>query len=396
MITDRANVYKAGVLAADLIRTPAGVVFEYRTEYLAAGGARVASTLPAQPGSRLTPAGAVPPYFAGLLPEGRRLSTLRRAVKTSADDELSLLAAIGDDTVGDVKVAPEGTEPTDAASVTLPVGPDSNIRFADLLTDSLGSATQPTLAGVQDKASAAMISLPVARQHERHILKLDPPEYRHLVRNEAFFLTLAKRSRVPVPEHRIIHDSEGVPGLLVTRFDRTTRDGAPFPLAVEDGCQSLDRWPADKYAVAMEDVVTGLMALSSAPLVAARDLLRQLVFAWLTGNGDLHAKNLSVVATLGGEFRIAPAYDLPSTLFYGDDTLALSVTGRDTLTRARLHDFAATIGLRPALTDRVVDELLASTAGLADEISAGVLPFDGKLNAKTARQLRQRRRVLTG
>ena len=33
----------------------------------------------------------VPAYFAGLLPEGRRLSGLRRALKTSADDELSLL-----------------------------------------------------------------------------------------------------------------------------------------------------------------------------------------------------------------------------------------------------------------------------------------------------------------
>lgn len=28
------------------------------------------------------------PYFAGLLPEGRRLSTVRTAVKTSADDDL--------------------------------------------------------------------------------------------------------------------------------------------------------------------------------------------------------------------------------------------------------------------------------------------------------------------
>jgi len=41
--------------------------------------------------ARPSPAGALPSYFSGLLPEGRRLGALRRAVKTSADDELSLL-----------------------------------------------------------------------------------------------------------------------------------------------------------------------------------------------------------------------------------------------------------------------------------------------------------------
>ena len=42
-----------------------------------------------------THAGTDRPFFASLLPEGRRLSSLRRAVKTSADQELSLLLAVG-------------------------------------------------------------------------------------------------------------------------------------------------------------------------------------------------------------------------------------------------------------------------------------------------------------
>lgn len=57
-----------------------------------------------------TAAGAVPPYFAGLLPESRRLTALQRAIKTSADDEFSLLLAIGHDAIGDVQVvARDGT-----------------------------------------------------------------------------------------------------------------------------------------------------------------------------------------------------------------------------------------------------------------------------------------------
>lgn len=110
----QADVFKAGVLAATLTRSPGGVEFGYRSEYLAAGGPAVATTLPLTEQPVVTVAGAVPAFFAGLLPEGRRLSSLRRAVKTSADDELSLLLAVGSDAIGDVQVVPAGQEPTPA------------------------------------------------------------------------------------------------------------------------------------------------------------------------------------------------------------------------------------------------------------------------------------------
>lgn len=86
-----AQVVKAGTPAATLTRTRDGVVFAYRDDY---EGPPVASTLPVTEEPVRRPAGAVPAYFSGLLPEGRRLSALRRAVKTSADDELSLLVAV--------------------------------------------------------------------------------------------------------------------------------------------------------------------------------------------------------------------------------------------------------------------------------------------------------------
>ncbi len=39
-----------------------------------------------------------------------------------------------------------------------------------------------------------------------------------------------------------------------------------------------------------------LAALCKARPVAVRNLYLQFVFAWLTGNGDLHAKNIAVLA----------------------------------------------------------------------------------------------------
>ncbi|WP_172465583.1 HipA N-terminal domain-containing protein, partial [Arthrobacter sp. Hiyo1] len=86
-----ADVYKQGVLAARIERHEGGTKFSYLPRYFDSGGPAVATTLPLTREAVFTPSGAVPPYFTGLLPEGRRLNSLRRAVKASADDELALL-----------------------------------------------------------------------------------------------------------------------------------------------------------------------------------------------------------------------------------------------------------------------------------------------------------------
>lgn len=55
--------------------------------------------------------GAVPPFFAGLLPEGARLDAAIASTKTSADDHLTLLLSVGADTIGDIRIAPADTAP---------------------------------------------------------------------------------------------------------------------------------------------------------------------------------------------------------------------------------------------------------------------------------------------
>ncbi len=67
-------------------------------------------------------------------------------------------------------------------------------------------------------------------------------------------------------------------------------------LPLEDGTQVLGLPPASKYGVSSEQVAAALSGICKAPLVASRNLYLQFLFAWLTGNGDLHAKNLAVLA----------------------------------------------------------------------------------------------------
>lgn len=315
-----ADVYKDGVPAATLTRTAQGVRFVYRADYF---GPPVATTLPVSREPVITPAGAVPPFFSGLLPEGRRLSALRRAVKTSADDELSLLVAVGADPVGDVQILPAGEAP-DRPAAKVAVKSWSEVRFADLLRDE--GIDPVALAGAQQKVSAAMIALPVASSGGHHMLKLSPPEFPHLVANEAFFSAAARRSGLRVAETTVVSDAEGLDGLLVTRFDRDVVNGKAVFRAQEDACQVLARYPADKYVVSSEEVAAALATPTRAPLVALRDVFTQLAFAYLTGNGDMHAKNLSVGIDRRGEWRVTPAYDVPSSYPYGDTTMALETS----------------------------------------------------------------------
>ncbi len=329
---ERVVVLKGGRRAATLERRPDAVVFSYEADHVASGGDPVATTLPLSSEPLLTHApGALPPFFSGLLPEGRRLSALRRAVKTSADDELTLLLAVGADAVGDVQVVPED-EDLVVVEPRVSTGDWSRLRFAELFTSSVGGAAtidRVALPGVQEKVSARMISVPAGRENERFLLKLDPPEFPHLVANEAFFLKAARRSGLQSADAEVVHDAVGATGLLVRRFDRVEdAAGRPLMLAQEDACQVLGRFPADKYRVSTEQVIQALATACQAASVAALTLLRQVAFAYLTGNGDAHAKSFSVLRLPDGEWRVTPAYDVPSSYPYGDTTMALTLNGR--------------------------------------------------------------------
>jgi serine/threonine-protein kinase HipA len=388
-----AEVYKQGALAGHLTRNShGGVDFSYTPEWVDSGRSPVATTLPVTTEPVVTAAGALPPFFSGLLPEGRRLSALRRATKTSPDDELTLLLAVGGDTVGDVRVVPDGQGDT-PVKPRLSVGDFGTVRFADIREQLDIQVDRVGLPGVQDKVSARMINLPAMAAGANVLLKLNPPEYRHLVDNEAFFLGAARSAGIRAVDARLVHDAVGEPGLVVTRFDRApgTSTGAR---AVEDGCQVLGRYPSAKYALTTEEVLGKLASLCEAPVPAAAEFLAQVAFAYLTGNGDAHAKNFSIIQDQTGRWQPTPAYDLPSSQPYGDSTLALSVNGRrdGNISGTHFVALAEYLGVRAraarAIIGRVADSADAWMGGL------DALPFDGGTVHKLARVIRRRQELL--
>lgn len=395
---ERADVLKQDRKAATIQRRTDAVVFAYDQEYIAAAGPPVATTLPVTREPMVTHApGALPPFFSGLLPEGRRITALRNAVKTSADDELTLLLAVGRDAIGDVRIVPEGEEAV-TVEPRVSVSAWDEVRFADLFRESVGGDSSAidrvALPGVQDKLSARMIQVPVVQEDLGFILKLNPPEFPHLVDNEAFFLEAARRSGLDVAEAEVVHDAAGASGLLVRRFDRIPDgSGGLRALAQEDACQVLGRYPADKYRVGTEEVVTGLAGVCRASPVAALVLLRQLVFAYLSCNGDAHAKNFSV-GRRGGEWLVTPAYDLPSSYPYGDTTMALSVNGRrrEDIGREDFIAVGAGAGLRARAVERSIDDIRDRVDLWIDGLES--LPFDERRLHKLRRAIEYRRERL--
>jgi serine/threonine-protein kinase HipA len=92
--------------------------------------------------------------------------------------------------------------------------------------------------------------------------------------------------------------------------------------------------------VSSSDIAEALDA-TTAPIAARAAFVRLLAFSYLIGNGDLHAKNVSVVDS-GAGWVFSPAYDLLATLPYGDRTMALMFEGRlDTFRRKHFLAFDA-------------------------------------------------------
>jgi len=389
---DFADVYKGDQLAGHLTRSSELITFEYTREYIAGTNDAVASTLPVRAAPYVTGAGAVPAFFAGLLPEGARLLAVVAAVKTSPDDELSLLIAVGEDTIGDVCIVPHRSQPT---TNTRPLPAKSGeISFSELFAQSIDPSTTQldhALPGVQNKLSDAMMSFPLSGASGPTILKLSPPAFPRLVENEAFCLSLAKHAGLSVPRFEVIKDRDGMSGLLVERFDRRVVNSLVQRLPQEDACQLLNRWPADKYRVSFNDIAKRLTEVTSSCEASIMNLVEQIAFSWIVGNGDMHAKNYSVQWLKEEQLVVpTPLYDVISTIPYPLDLhMALKLDGRNANLQGRfLVEFASRFGVPKSMSQRRLTELADRVALHIDD--APVIGFDDRTTGKLVAEMNRR------
>jgi serine/threonine-protein kinase HipA len=112
----------------------------------------------------------------------------------------------------------------------------------------------------------------------------------------------------------------------------------------------------------------------------------------LIGNGDAHAKNFSLLHDHSGALRLAPLYDLMSTLYYGDDRLAMyidTVQRTRKVTANRLLNEAARWGLSKRRASEIVVNILDQAANAVTSALAETPELPAEIPAIIEAQLTQ-------
>lgn len=319
------------------------------------------------------PNGAVHSFLDGLLPEDDSRRLIAQDLGLRADDTFALTRALGRDCAGALVIQPDSDPPPPPAT-TLTAEPLNEAEIAHLV-ENLRSAplgvdqrVRISLAGVQEKLLLTRLpdgrwGRPVDGTPSTHILKPEIRDYPQTVENEAFCMRVAKNLGMDVADVETIALG-GRRLIAVSRYDRlVTSTGEVERIHQEDFCQATGMLPAQKYE---EDGGPSLHKLagilSEADPDSLESLLRAVTLNVVIGNGDAHGKNFSLLHDRGGALRLAPLYDLLSTLMYGDDRLAMyidNVRRTNRVTFERLSDEAATWGLSRIRAEEVVSDLLA-------------------------------------
>lgn len=320
------------------------------------------------------PQGTARPFLDGLLPEGESRWAIARGVGVDPADTYGLVEALGRDCAGAIVIQPleEPAPPPASTRSAEALTPEAMAEIVDNLREAplgAGGRVRISLAGVQEKLLLTHMpdgawGRPVDGTPSTHILKPEIVRYPNTVENEAFCMRLAHHLGLLAAE---VDTTEVARRklIVVKRYDRlVSADGTVERIHQEDFCQATGTRPDDKYE---EDGGPSLRTVASiVEAVATRESLDSLLAAVtlhaLVGNGDAHAKNFSLLHDRSGVLRLAPVYDVMSTLCYGDDRLAMyidNVRRTDRLTIDRIINEGVAWGLPRARGAAIITDLLA-------------------------------------
>ena len=386
-------VYSQGVRAGVLDMAPGESFygFTYDSDYLASADALPLSlSLPLQT-ERFDGARALP-FFEGLLPEGDVRAAIARQLGISEHSPAKLLRALGRDCAGDVAVLEKDDPYQPPSEGTYGVLNDGLERIAHNPfgeISRLRAGNRLSLAGGQEKialyhdnreAIGAGWYVPLEGSPSTHIIKPQVSDaYPQLVHNEFLCMELARLAGLDVARTTLVNLER--PLLVVERFDRVETGKANDAgltlyrrIRQEDFCQALGFDSSRKYEADGGPGIAAMCALVVAHgsrAIADRDrLLRLVLFNYLIGNCDAHAKNYSLFLGKGRVVRLAPAYDLVSTTVY-DGTFGAALSRAmgmrigehaniDRVTRDDFSLLAEQVGVREAHLRNIASDLAHS------------------------------------
>ena len=239
-----------------------------------------------------------------------------------------------------------------------------------------------SVSGVQEKFSGLVDknTIRIAESTERST---------YIIKPAPWDVTIATRKQIPANEHVTMQIARQVYGIVTAenglcftkdgqtvyitkRFD-ILPDGAKVEM--EDFASLVGRNEQTdgtyfKYSGCYEDIAKCIRKRIPAWMVDMERFFELVVFNYIYANGDDHLKNFSVIRQ-GGDYRLAPAYDLLNTSLHvvGDDFgldggLSPDIEKSDVYDRTghpcRLdfERFGTQIGLTDARINRVLDKYM--------------------------------------
>lgn len=271
-------------------------------------------------------------FFGGLLPENPNMrELLAKKYNINVNDDFKLLKEIGRDCAGALSFH-EMTEPQKSYQMLKIEG---SILSDEELTKYLRElpyrpylGKRLSLAGAQEKTAVCVINGKIALPNDdiptTHIIKTALPKYVQSIQNEYICMKAAKEIGLEVAEVEIRKVGE-IEFLLVERFDRKYSNNLECErILQEDFAQSLGVQARDKYKVTFKDCLK-VLNQTATPANSKLRFVRQVIFNYLIGNTDAHAKNFSVYLTNDG-ITLTPAYDLLCSSIYDcDQRIAMKI-----------------------------------------------------------------------
>jgi serine/threonine-protein kinase HipA len=307
----------------------------------------------------------LPPFFANMLPEERLREAMEKhhAGQVRPGNDFDLLAALGADLPGAVRVLPSDGSATSAPPGTAGA-PQARFSLAGV---------QMKLSVMKNTGKESGLTLPMNDEQGQYIAKFPSTNHIGLSENEFAMLALSDALGMDVPERELVEKSDfaGIPEefntlstgkvLLVKRFDRGP-DGTR--IHIEDFAQIFGLPPSRKYdGASYHDIGSVLNVAVSVD--AAIEYVRRLAFTALIGNGDMHLKNWSTIYRGDGRTpALAPVYDyLSSVPYLPKDQMALSLGGEKpfkALTPAAWRKFSNRARLPEQAVLSAVEEVVTS------------------------------------
>ncbi len=313
-------------------------------------------------------------FYANLLPEEDARRHIVKDFKIS-DSDFELLRAIGGECAGALSILPPDISPKQKISYSKLSDSDLKkilLRKGKLYTiKSKDERPRLSLAGAQDKCPIYLENdeyfIPSYSAPSTHILKFAIPDYANVPLYECFMSELASSIGLPTVEIKLIR-LEKIDFITIKRFDRIYKSPKQIVrLHQEDFCQALGVSYNKKYeqhgGPSFQDCFKLIQNISMSPIEDAENLLRWLIFNFLAGNSDAHAKNLALLYNIEHQPHLAPFYDLVCTRANEriDTKLAMSIGGEfrpDLITLKHWHQLAEDCDVR----ENYITQLLRKTS----------------------------------